>query len=754
MENTRNQDNAFVEFHMHPQDDATDCRVATDIEPFVGDDSVMMETFEGDADIEPYEGMVFESEDAARIFYNAYARRVGFGSRISRNRRSRKDGKTIARRFVCCKEGFRAKKHQNKENRVKRPRAITREGCQAMMMVKKTELGKWVVSKFTKDHNHTLLSPNEVIFLRSHRSASNPPNCRIRVFDGAKMGMSNTMTAFNPDSSGVSNIGFTRQECGNHNQIGPKRRQNLGRDTENVLDYFKRKKSENVAFFYAIEVYEGRSSCSMFWADARARMACHYFGDVVYIDVTYKSNRYGMPFVVFTGVNNHQQCTSFGCALLLDDTESSFVWLFRTWLGAMSGRFPDTIVTDQDPTIGEAIAQVFPNTRHAFCRWHILNKAPKQLSHVYYAHPAFQAELEKCFNLTETIEEFESCWGSLITRYELRENEWIQSLYLTRQRWAPVYLRETFFAPVSASQRNECINLSFDGYMNESTALQEFVMLYERTLDGWYEKELEEDVLTEHAKPDLKTRLPIEEHAADIYTRTVFLKFQEEVSESLGYVADKFKEDTAMKTYRVAKYEEHRKAHTVTFNVSEKRASCNCQMFEFSGILCRHALKVLEMSNVTELPSHYILDRWTRNAKSVVVLDERGIEMQANCQESENLRYNKLCMEAIRCVEEGATSGESYDVALYALRAAWEKIVSSKERLARAAHIGTTVVNGGSHAPVVNGGSHAPVINSGTHPLAVHSSSHGDIISGQCEVDDTTNHLTLCDPHQWHSWQP
>ncbi|KAF3455719.1 hypothetical protein FNV43_RR00361 [Rhamnella rubrinervis] len=35
-------------------------------------------TYEGDTIIEPYEGMEFDSEDAAKIFYDEYARRVGF----------------------------------------------------------------------------------------------------------------------------------------------------------------------------------------------------------------------------------------------------------------------------------------------------------------------------------------------------------------------------------------------------------------------------------------------------------------------------------------------------------------------------------------------------------------------------------------------------------------------------------------------------------------------------------------------------
>ncbi|QCD91237.1 hypothetical protein DEO72_LG4g2202 [Vigna unguiculata] len=36
-------------------------------------------------------------------------------------------------------------------------------------------------------------------------------------------------------------------------------------------------------------------------------------------------------------------------------------------------------------------------------------------------HQNFEADLHKCINLTESIEEFESCWSCLIDWYDLTE---------------------------------------------------------------------------------------------------------------------------------------------------------------------------------------------------------------------------------------------------------------------------------------------------------------------------------------------
>ncbi|XP_068654934.1 protein FAR1-RELATED SEQUENCE 5-like isoform X1 [Aristolochia californica] len=669
--------------------------------------------------MEPYEGMELESEEAARIFYSTYARRTGFRSRISKNRRSRKDGEVIARKFVCCKEGFRAKQHENKKERIYRPRAITRLGCEAMVMVKKQSNGQWVVAKFVKEHNHALLDPSKMRCIRTHSNASDASKKLLEGSEEEKMGKNETSMVSGGNERQINNLDTPEEGIGNHNGTVRKRKRSPERSTQSILDYLKRMQSENPAFFYATQQDEDESLCCIFWADARSRLAYNYFGDVVCFDTRFKTENYEIPFASFTGLNHHQQPILFGCVLLFKEIESSFVWLFRTWLEAMSGRHPVTMVTNQDEGIEAAIAQVFPKTHHCFCTWEILNEVPKQLSHVNRTFPLFQEEFQKCISLSETIYEFESAWKSIISKYKLKDNEWLHSLYNARQRWVPIYLRDTFFAHFPTSQRSETINSFFNDFLNASTTLQDFIMHYERALTSRFEKELEEDVQTVRVKPMLKSRLPIEKQMADIYTRAVFLQFQEEIYESLGYVANKIKEAGTIHTYSVSSYEEQRRSCTVIFNVPEKRVSCSCLMFEFSGILCRHALIVLTASDIISVPPYYILERWTRNAKSGVGLDRRSVAMQTNCRKSYSLRYSDLCKQAIRCAEAGASSVQDYDVAVRALREAWDKIVGSRKKVSRVLQVETQ---------------------------ASGSSQGDDFI--QSEVDNTPNSISFCDPQQ------
>ncbi|KAL2940384.1 Protein FAR1-RELATED SEQUENCE 5 [Bienertia sinuspersici] len=642
-------------------------------------------------DLEPYEGMEFESEEAAKAFYNSYARRIGFSTRVSSSRRSRKDGAIIQRSFVCAKEGFRnLNEKRTKDREIKRPRMITRVGCKAMLSVKIRDSGKWVVSGFIKDHNHELVPPDQVHCLRSHRQISGAAKTLIDTLQAAGLGPRRIMSALIKEYGGISKVGFTEVDCRNYMRNNKQR--SMEGDYQLLIDYLKQMELESSDFYYAFQGDDDQHSCStgnVFWADGRARMNYSYFGDTVTFDTTFRSNRYRLPFVPFTGVNHHGQPVLFGCAFLINESESSFVWLFNAWLDAMSRKHPLSITTDYDATIRSAIMQVFPDTRHRFCKWHMFKKCQEKLSHIMLEHPGFETDFHKCVNLPESVDEFESCWLSLLDRYNLRDNEWLQSIYSARRQWIPVYLRDAFFAEMSITQRSDSMNSYFDGYVNASTSLNQFFKLYEKALESRNEKEVKADFETMSSPPVLKTPSPMEKQVSSLYTRKIFTRFQEELVGTLNFMATKTEDDGDVITYQVAKYGEDHKAFCVRFNVLEMRATCSCQMFQFSGLLCRHVLAVFRVTNILTLPAHYILKRWTRNAKSSVLLDnQQGITVTSYL-ESHTVRYNTLRHEAFKLVDEGVSSSETYDVAMAALQEAAEKVAQASKNVGK-----TSMANG------------------------------------------------------------
>ncbi|XP_031486387.1 protein FAR1-RELATED SEQUENCE 5-like [Nymphaea colorata] len=630
----------------------------------------------GLSSVDPYVGMEFESDAAARIFYYQYAKRLGFSIRVATTRRSKRDSTVIGRYFVCSMEGFRIRKYANR-------RPVMREGCKAMFRVKKLESEKWVVTQFEKDHNHELGFPGKGSYLRESRlvstsnAAKSSVDCSGHSSEQARA-TSPIVTVPKEKSTAPSNTGFVMPDSGKHVHSGQKKI--LGRDAQNVLEYFKRMQAKNPAFFYAIQVDDAYRMCNFLWVDSRSRMAYSHLGDVVTLDTTYRRNLYEMPFVLFIGVDQHKQFVLFGCGLLLDESEASYVWLFNTWVEAMSGQHPNALMTDDDPAIVAAVARVFRKTQHCFCKRHILKKFSKKLGRLESKHKSLREDFLKCINLTEPNDEFESCWWSLLDKYELQENQWLYLLYRSREKWVRVFFQGAFCASVSTGQRNMSINSIFN--VNEHTSLLVFVIQCEQAIDGWFEKQLEEDLKSSYMKPILKTSFPMEVQAAEVYTRTIFLEFQDQLIQSLQHVVELTNENGTIGTFKVAEFGAEDISHIVSFDAIEGCASCSCQMFEYAGILCRHVLRVFMVKNIMLLPSNCIWKRWTRSAMNGDATKDQASHIHSTFQENRYLLYKDLCREAISYASEGALSLEIYNLAKRAIRKALEEVRAVKENAA------------------------------------------------------------------------
>ncbi|CAN0927001.1 Protein FAR1-RELATED SEQUENCE 9 [Linum grandiflorum] len=457
------------------------------------------------------------------------------------------------------------------------------------------------------------------------------------------------------------------------------RQRSLGGGAQHVLDYLKRMQAERPAFFYAVQPHDEQSGGgNILWADPVCKMNYRIFGDAVTFDTTYRTNQFRVPFASFTGLNHHGQPVLFGCALILDESDSSFVWLFRTWLHAMSGSQPVSLTTEPDRVMQLAVAQVFPQTRHRYCKEGILQQTLEALSHICHSSPGFEVEFKQCIDGAETVEEFDSSWESLVQRYYLIGNEWLKSMYDTRHQWVPVYMRNTFFGEFSVTEGSK--DSFFYGFVTASTTMQLLVKQYEKAVSNWSQKETEADDETTNTTPALKTPSPMERQAANLYTKTLFLKFQEEFIGTLANPATKVEDSGTVTLYRVAKFGENHKGHNVSFCSFETKATCSCQMFEFSGIICRHILAVFRAKNVLQLPPRYILNRWTRNAKSGAVLEESAPSPLPNGSEESSpaTKCNNLRQEAMKYVEDGAKSIYTYNVAMEALQEAAMKIYAVK----------------------------------------------------------------------------
>ncbi|KAG7585878.1 Zinc finger PMZ-type, partial [Arabidopsis thaliana x Arabidopsis arenosa] len=421
-------------------------------------------------------GMEFSSDETAHTAYKQYGGNHGFN--VRKQRRTKKQEKIVRLVYVCSKEGYR------KEPKVIKSysQPITRCGCNAHMTCYLQNSGRYKIVSFEPNHNHDLVRTPMKHLLKGNRAIS----------------VSQKQHANDADMSGISakaTVEMMSREVGG-------------------------KKEGNSSFFYSMQLDEDDMITNIFWADDRSISDYNLFGDVVCFDTTYKTNEYDRPFAPFVGVNHHKQTVLFGAALLYDETTESYKWLFETFLGAMSGKQPKTILTDQCAAMANAIVK--------------------------------------------------------------------------------------------------------------------------RVLEDRRYKELVADFNMMHTSPVLCATVEMLQHAEEVYTPEVFSLFQKQYIVIGDYVAKKVSKSEMVYEYKVS-YRGVAREHLVNYDAANETIDCGCMKFSFAGILCRHALKVLDKKNIRRIPSTYILNRWTKEAKARSISYYHSKTPNETVKQSIGRRYSHIC---------------------------------------------------------------------------------------------------------------
>ncbi|KAG2726456.1 hypothetical protein I3760_01G113900 [Carya illinoinensis] len=511
------------------------------------------------------------------------------------------DDGTVRYATLGCPHGGKAR---NRTLNVARPRPTGKTECKAKINVLKVD-GKYELTTVNNIHNHGLTS--DLLSL-------------------------------------AWEVSFLEKDCRNY--IDKARHLRLGASGAGALqEYFLRMQYKNPGFFASMDLDDDGRLKNVFWADPSSRAAYEDFGDVVTFDTTYLTNRYGMPFAPFVGVNHHGQSILLGAGLISSEDTATFVWLFKTWLQCMDGIAPRGIITDQDRAMKNAITLVFPQNRHRFCLWHILKKVPEKLSSYSTYKSEMKNALMKCVYDTQNVQEFESAWEQLITTYKLEENSWLKSLYTERQHWVPTFLKDSFWAGMSTTQRSKSPNAFFDGYVHAKTNLKEFVNQFDNALKKKIENENNADFHSFSFTIPCISRSPIEKKFQELYMNAKFREVQRELQCLIHLAPELLKRDGGVKTYHVedeVHVEDFTKlvTYSVDFSEVDTVAKCLCGLFQMRGILCRYILVLFKSNGIKDLPNRYILDRWRKDIKRRYTLIDSSYD--AGAQRADANRYSTL----------------------------------------------------------------------------------------------------------------
>jgi len=140
----------------------------------------------------------------------------------------------------------------------------------------------------------------------------------------------------------------------------------------------------------------------------------------------------------------------------------------------MRGRCPQTILTDLDPGLIDAIRSELPNTKHVTSIWNIISKLPSWLSLLLGSRYAeFKSEFDVLYHV-DTVDEFDLRWNQMLSMFGLGSDKHIALLFSFRASWALSYMRGYFLARMATTAYSKSVDSFLKGVFSAQTCLRSF----------------------------------------------------------------------------------------------------------------------------------------------------------------------------------------------------------------------------------------------------------------------------------------
>ncbi|KAH7850924.1 hypothetical protein Vadar_004665 [Vaccinium darrowii] len=201
--------------------------------------------------------------------------------------------------------------------------------------------------------------------------------------------------------------------------------------------------------------------------------------------------------------------------------------------------------------------------------------------------------------------EFDKEWAEVGKNYDIEKHSWVIETYRKRQMWPNRISAGNFLL--------ESMNAYFNRFLKRGLRLYEFVAHFDRGVNLLRLKDVEAKVVNDNSFPVMETTLmSLERRGAEVFSRAIFVKFQEEiVVESCLFLLEKQEtEDHYM--YKVGKYGAPKKVWTVEYKPCNGIMKCSCLKVESVGIPCRHMISVMKREQLRQIPPGCVLLRWMR----------------------------------------------------------------------------------------------------------------------------------------------
>ncbi|XP_061993403.1 protein FAR1-RELATED SEQUENCE 5-like [Rosa rugosa] len=455
---------------------------------------------------------------------------------------------------------------------------------------------------------------------------------------------------------------YTRVNCPAAFNIQKRRKEQVDGDAQAALTWMNMRGMESSQFWCKYSTDEEGRLANLFWRDEQSLLDYSAYGDVLVMDSTYKTNLYGKPLVVFVGCNNHRATVVFGFALIRDEKEDTYIWVFRNFLESMNYKQPVSVLTDGDQSVRNVVVCLMPGARHRLCVWHIGRNIGQNVK-----DDAAQKLIGNMIYLSMSVGEWEAAWHSMVGRHGLSDNAWVASLYNKRERWAEAFFRGHFFGGMCSTQRVEGMHSKLKKQIGRYTRLCEVMPRMERTLGRIRNRILYDNFLSKNRAPVYETHMRgIEEDACRLFTHDIFVMIKSQILFERKFVMERevaFNISDSVMFY-LRQYDRPERKWCVEFrsDPANPKWLCSCKLFESDGIPCGHILNILKYQLVSRYPKS-LISRWWTKAVSETTFAPR-LKGRTDDKSAKVARYSALISEASKACQNYAFSDEGFKVGM------------------------------------------------------------------------------------------
>ncbi|CAG8832325.1 2756_t:CDS:2, partial [Gigaspora margarita] len=566
-------------------------------------------------------GKTFTDWNSVQEYINAYAISKGFATRL---RRTERNMNIIIRADIVCR---RAGVASNTSTGLRMTKSIA-TNCPFKVVVRWTKKNKYSVWSVNLEHNH-LLDSAAIKFDPGHRRLSRNENAHIQMLYDSGVPVP---TIVNMLTEQYNRYIHNKDVYNSLNHQSRDYVKGLSQTAELLNNL-----NNNDEYLVNYSINDEKLHC-LFFATRAALSTFNCYPEILLMDSTYKTNRFGMPLLLVSGIDAMGISFLIASCLLANETTLNFCWALRQLkkiAGDMTVHRIKTLITDRDLALMSAVRAELPNVKHQLCVWHIEQNIIKNLNNkLKDKFMAFSKDF-RAVMLETDIEQFNIRWNCLLIEYPEANTYITEQWKPYESMWAYSYTNKYVNYGVRTTQRSEATNSHLKRLLSHTAPLPELISALNKLTNHQLQcSQYQQYRLRNSIRQQCPKLLKDVSVIVSDFTYSLLL---DQYNLAIAYEVER-QEAGLLHVYR-------NEGHKHTIYQTDDEYICSCDYNVQFSLPCRHVLAVY-IANKKVLSTDCIGARWIISSAMFNIAEEKE-NYVANNIVADNITINNIIADNI-----------------------------------------------------------------------------------------------------------